>query len=103
LVDWCLDMNLNPYFLDVSHPDFYTPSNLPQSAKNLINKKFDIYLYKQELPSFILESIKGSLNNMNSKEYDMDLWFMFKKKNGILDSNRKQSFTNTFQELNSVI
>jgi|13_taG_2_1085334.scaffolds.fasta_scaffold11253_3 MoaA/NifB/PqqE/SkfB family radical SAM enzyme len=103
IVDWCISKNLTPFLIDVSRPEFYASYNLPQSAKNLINKKFDIYLYKQELPSFILESIKGSLNNMNSKEYDMDLWFMFKKKNGILDSNRKQSFTNTFQELNSVI
>ena len=39
-----MEMDLNPYFIDVSHPDFYSPSNLPQSAKNLINKKFDIYL-----------------------------------------------------------
>jgi hypothetical protein len=40
---------------------------------------------------------------MNSKEFDVDLWFQFKQKNGILDKTRNQKFQDTFPELNSLI
>lgn len=103
LIDWCLSMDLNPYFLDVSHPDFYSPSNLPQSAKNSINKKFDIYLYNEEIPSHIVSGIKGSLQNMNDNEMKDFVWQKFLKNNKFLDESRNQSFENTFKELNSVL
>lgn len=103
LVDWCMGVNLNPYFIDVSHPDFYSPSNLPTSAKNLINKKFDIYLYNNTLPSSVIGGIKGSLENMNSKTVNDFIWKKFLLKNKILDDSRNQIFEDTFKELNSVI
>ena len=103
LVDWCLNMDLNPYFIDVWYPDFYSPSNLPQSAKNLINKKFNIYLYNEEIPQHIVNGIKGSLQNMNDNEMKDFVWQKFLKNNKFLDESRKQSFEDTFKELNSVI
>jgi MoaA/NifB/PqqE/SkfB family radical SAM enzyme len=103
LVDWCIEMNLNPYFIDVSHPDFYSPSNLPTSAKNSINKKFDIYLYKEHIPPHIVDGIRGSLQNMNSTEFNDLVWYKFIKNNKFLDESRNQSFEKTFEELNSVI
>jgi len=103
LVDWCLSMDLNPYFIDVSHPDFYSPSNLPKSAKNLINKKFNIYLYNEEIPQHIVNGIKGSLQNMNDNEMKDFVWQKFLKNNKFLDESRKQSFEDTFKELNSVL
>ena len=103
LVDWCLSKNLNAYFIDVWYPDFYSPSNLPQSAKNSINKKFDIYLYNKDIPTSIVNGIKGSLENMNSKKVDELIWKKFLIKNNILDDSRNQSFVKTFKELNSVL
>lgn len=103
LVDWCLSLDLNPYFIDVWYPDFYSPSNLPQSAKNLINKKFDIYLYNEQIPSHIVNGIKGSLQNMNNNETKDFVWQKFLKNNKFLDESRKQSFEKTFEELNSVL
>ena len=103
IVDWCQANNLKLFLIDVSRPEFYASYNLPQSVKNSINKKFDIYLYKTELPEFVRNSILGSLKNMNSRDFDMDLWFQFKKKNGILDKTRNQKFEETFPELNSLI
>lgn len=103
LTDWSLKNDMNPYFIDVWYPDFYSPSNLPDSAKNLINKKFDIYLYNNKLPSSVISGIKGSLENMNSKKVDDIIWKKFQIKNNILDDSRNQSFSNTFEELNSVI
>ena len=102
-MDWCQANNLKLFLIDVSRPEFYASYNLPQSVKNSINKKFDIYLYKTELPEFVRNSILGSLKNMNSRDFDMDLWFQFKKKNGILDKTRNQKFEETFPELNSLI
>ena len=96
-------MDLNPYFIDVSHPDFYSPSNLPESAKNLINKKFHIYLYNEQIPSHIVNGIKGSLQNMNDNETKDFVWQKFLKNNKFLDESRKQSFEKTFEELNSVL
>ena len=103
LTDWSLKNNMNPYFIDVWYPDFYSPSNLPESAKNLINKKFDIYLYNNTLPPSVISGIKGSLENMNSKKVNDFIWKKFQIKNNILDDSRNQSFSDTFKELNSVI
>lgn len=103
IVDWCKSKNLKLFLIDVSRPEFYASYNLPQSIKNSINKKFDIYLYKTELSEFVRNSILGSLKNMNSQEFNTDLWFQFKKKNGILDKTRNQQFSKTFPELNSLI
>ena len=103
LVDWCIEMELNPYFIDVSHPDFYSPSNLPQSVKNSINKKFDIYLYKEHIPPHIVNGIKGSLQNMNDTELNDIVWQKFLKNNKFLDESRNQKFEETFPELNSLI
>ena len=103
LVDWCLSIDLNPYFIDVSYPDFYSPSNLPKSAKNLINKKFNIYLYNEDIPHHIVNGIKGSLQNMNDNEMKDFVWQKFLKNNKFLDESRKQSFEDTFKELNSVL
>jgi hypothetical protein len=102
-MEWCMDMDLNPYFIDVWYPDFYSPSNLPQSAKNLINKKFDIYLYKEGIPPNIVNGINGSIQNMNNREMDNTIWEKFLKNNKFLDTSRNQSFEETFKELNSVI
>ena len=103
LMEWCMEMDLNPYFIDVWYPDFYSPSNLPQSAKNLINKKFDIYLYKEGMPPNIVSGIKGSIQNMNNQEMSDLVWQKFLKNNKFLDTSRNQSFEETFKELNSVI
>ena len=103
LLDWCIDNELSPYFIDVSWPDFYAPSNLPNSVKNSINKKFNIYLYKDTIPKNIFDGITGVLNSMNSQEFDRNLWDNFILKNKILDNSRNQSFSNTFNELNNLI
>jgi hypothetical protein len=102
-MEWCMQMNLNPYFIDVSHPDFYSPSNLPTSLKNLINKKFDIYLYKEGIPTNIVNGIRGSLQNMNDTELNNIVWQKFLKNNKFLDDSRNQKFEETFPELNSLI
>lgn len=103
LVDWCLDMKMNPYFIDVSWPDFYAPSNLPNAVKNTINKKFNIYLYNESIPPHVKDSMLGVLNSMNSKDFNRNLWDNFILKNKILDKSRNQSFLNTFSELNELI
>ena len=103
LIDWCLSMDLNPYFIDVSWPDFYAPSNLPIFVKNSINKKFDIYLYKNNIPSNIVNGIEGLLNSMNSKEFNKTLWTTFLIKNNLLDKSRNENFQKTFKELNELI
>ena len=103
LCDWCIDMNLLPYFIDVSYPDFYSPSNLTDSAKNHINKKLNIYINKEGIPESIRNGIQGSLKNMNSKNFNKELWEKFLKNNKFLDESRKQSFEDTFKELNSVL
>jgi organic radical activating enzyme len=103
LVDWCIEMNLNPYFIDVWYPDFYSPSNLPISVKNSINKKFHIYLYKEHIPPHIVSGIRGSLQNMNDTELNDIVWQKFLKNNKFLDDSRNQKFEETFPELNSLI
>jgi len=103
IVNWCESKNLKLFLIDVSRPEFYASYNLPDNVKDSINKKFDIYLYKTQLPEFVVNSIMGSLRNMNGRDFDVDLWFQFKKKNGILDKTRNQQFSKTFPELNSLI
>ena len=103
LADWCIDMKLEPYYIDVSYPDFYSPSNLPQSAKDFINNKLNIYLNTRDVPDSIRNGIIGCLNNMNSTDLKPHLWNSFLKNNKFLDESRKQSFEKTFEELNSVL
>jgi organic radical activating enzyme len=103
LVDWCLSLDIHPYFIDVSWPLFYAPSNLPTSVKNSINKKFDIYLYKENIPQNVSDGITGILNSMNSKNFSKNLWGTFLTKNDLLDTSRNQDFEKTFKELNILI
>jgi len=103
LVDWCLSNNLNPYFIDVWYPDFYSPSNLPNDVKNSINKKINIYLYNTQIPSSVVSGITGSLQNMNSTKMNESTWDKFKIKNKFLDKSRNQSFESTFEELNLLL
>tara|TARA_B110000858_G_C17796133_1_gene472469 strand:- start:1385 stop:2575 length:1191 start_codon:yes stop_codon:yes gene_type:complete len=103
LVDWCLSLDIHPYFIDVSWPLFYAPSNLPTSVKNSINKKFDIYLYNENIPQNVSDGITGILNSMNSKNFSKNLWSTFLTKNDLLDTSRNQDFEKTFKELNILI
>ena len=74
-----------------------------KTSGKAINKKFDIYLYKENIPQNVSDGITGILNSMNSKNFSKNLWGTFLTKNDLLDTSRNQDFEKTFKELNILI
>jgi len=101
---WCFANNVRMYLINVSEPEYYSPYNLPVGAKNMITEKMNKFISNNRfLSKELINDINGSVNLMNSQNYNLEEWSKFIKATQILDKSRNQDFMKAFPELGKYI
>lgn len=105
MIMWCYSNGMRLYLINVSEPEYYSPYNLPSGAKKMITEKLEKFIKENNrmISRDALTDVRGSINLMNSQQYNLEEWRKFISATQILDKSRNQDFMKTFPELSSFI